>query len=77
MNKEQMAEQLKVRKEELRELEDLVQKYANTIRNVSPLLKGNMIVAYRMGLVECMHWLDQKAQEKAIQRSIRDSMIGE
>lgn len=77
MNKQDFSEQIRVREEELGEIEDVVEKYGAKIKGVSPLLRGNMITAFRHGIIECMNYLDQKAQIAKIKRDMKQAMIGE
>jgi hypothetical protein len=77
MDKKDFAEQIRARKEEIAELEEMVQRYANRLHKsaVSSLLKGNMITAYRIGVIDTLDHLDQKAQEIAIKRSIKQDFL--
>lgn len=79
MDKKDFAEQIRARKEEIQELEDMVQRYANKLHKnaVSHLLKGNMITSYRMGVIDTLDHLDQKAQEIKLKRDMKRTFVGE
>lgn len=63
MNKDEFAKQLNARKDEIKELEDLVQRYANKIKSSQPYLAGSMVIAYRSGIIDLLDYLDTKAKE--------------
>lgn len=60
MTKQEMADQLRARKDEIAELEALIANYGHSNRAQS-LLKGAQIMAFRAGVAACFEWFDQKA----------------
>lgn len=61
MNKQEFKDQLRARQDEIKEMEQLVYEYGQSIKNLSGLLRGSMITAYRNGIVDLLDMLDQKA----------------
>lgn len=61
MTKEEFADQLKARRSEIEEMEQLVQDYAYSIKHLQALSKSSMIIAYRKGIIDLLDMLDKKA----------------
>lgn len=74
MNQQEFKDQVRVRGEELKELEGLVQNYGKQIKNVQPLLRGSMIMSFRAGLAACLDHLDNKAKQIKYERELHKAV---
>lgn len=61
MNKQEFSDQLRARTGEIKEMEGMVQDYANSIRHLQSIVKASMVIAYRKGLIDLLDYLDKKA----------------
>ena len=77
MTKEEFADQLKARKEEIKEMEGLVQNYAYSIKHVQGMVKASMIISYRKGIIDLLEMLDQKAIKVKQARDLTNKILEE
>lgn len=80
MNKQDFRDQVNARGQELKELEDLTEKFAAQLKQVQPLMRGSMIASFRAGVAACLNYLDDKAKnihfEKQLQEKMKSDFLG-
>lgn len=76
MTQQEFKDQMRVRGEELKELEDLVSRYGTNLQkgNVQQLLRGNMVMSFRAGVAACLDHLDNKAKQMAYERDLHKAV---
>ena len=77
MNELDFSSNIRARKEEIEELEKLVDKYALKMQKsaVSSFIKSQLIKGYRQGVIDTLDFLDQKAQMQAIERDMKKNFV--
>lgn len=71
MTEAEFKTQLKLRGEEYKEYENMIQAYLRRIRSVPGMLKGPMVMSFRAGVISMLDLLDNKAKLSRYERDLK------